>query len=70
MPNCLRPADPKASLLPADRVPLEDHAIAHDGFAEMPLLANSKAPAVTSHSSSHTVQPVPEHHHCTRTACC
>ncbi len=34
----------KASLLPADRVPLEDYAVAHDGFAEKPLLANSKAP--------------------------
>jgi hypothetical protein len=31
-------------LMPADRVPLEDYAVAHDGFAEKPLLANSKAP--------------------------
>ena len=32
------------NLMPADRVPLEDYEVAHDGFAEKPLLANSKAP--------------------------
>ena len=40
--SCVTPT--KASLMPADRVPLEDYAVAHDGFAEKPLLANSKAP--------------------------
>jgi hypothetical protein len=34
---------PKASSILADRVPLEDHAVARDRFAEKPLLATSKA---------------------------
>ena len=56
---------PKVSLLPAYRVPLEDHAIAHDGFAEMPFLANSKAPTVTSLVESYSAANV-RVHHCTR----
>jgi hypothetical protein len=45
-----RPAPwrPKASSMLADRVPLEDHAVARDRFAEKPLLATSKGPTVTS----------------------
>jgi hypothetical protein len=37
------PCRPKASSMLADRVPLEDHAVARDCFAEKPLLATSKA---------------------------
>ena len=37
------PWRPKASSMLADRVPLEDHAVARDRFAEKPLLATSKA---------------------------
>jgi hypothetical protein len=33
---------PKASSMLADRVPLEDHAVARDRFAEKRLLATSK----------------------------
>jgi hypothetical protein len=40
LPACCRP---KASSILADRVPLEDHAVARDRFAEKPLLATSKA---------------------------
>jgi len=39
---------PKASLMPADRVPLEDYAVAHDGFAEEAVARKFKGPTVTS----------------------
>jgi hypothetical protein len=36
----------KSSAMLADRVPLEDHAVACDGFAEKPLLVTQR-PTVT-----------------------
>ena len=44
--RCQLPAScrPKASSVLADRVPLEDDAVARDRFAEKPLLATSKGP--------------------------
>ena len=45
--------------MPADWVPLEDHAVADDGFAKMPLLTIQRPPTVTS-LVTHTVQPMPE----------
>jgi hypothetical protein len=38
------PCRPKASSMLADRVPLEDHAVVRDRFAEKPLFATSEGP--------------------------
>jgi hypothetical protein len=52
--------------MPADRVPLEDYAVAHDGFAEKPLLANSKAHSNVARLVIQWSQ-MPEDYHCTHT---